>query len=139
MLRTFVTVTSLLFLVAGVACARRQVDRRAYVKANENLFRELPRFPRSRIRKEASSPRVAGEDKPIVGYVTRFELRLSAGTTPVSVARFYERRLRPKWRLVEKLSGPVLNFRRWRALVSINLENFRSGWLEIAVDHAFYA
>ena len=139
MLRFITIAIPVFFLAAGVACGGRHVDRRAYVKANEEVFAALPRFPGSRLRQVTSSPRSAGEDKPTVGYVTRFELRLPERSTLATVVRFYTRGLRPRWRLAETLAGPVLNFRRRRALVSVNLENFPHGSLEIAVDHAFYA
>jgi hypothetical protein len=139
-MRRFPILVALLFFIsAAAACGGGHVDRRHYVTANEELFRQLPAFPRSRIKHEVSSPRGAGEDKPTAGYATRFVIQLPQGATAADVARFYERRLRPKSRLVEKLAGPVLNFRRQSALVSINLENSRSGILEIDVDHAFYA
>jgi hypothetical protein len=124
-------------LIAG--CGSRQADRGADVKANEALFRQLPRFPGARVARATSSPRAAGEDKPVTGYVTRFELRMPPGASAASVVRFYERTMRPRWRLVERLDGPVLNFRRGQALVSVNLENLPYGSAEIAVDHSSYA
>jgi hypothetical protein len=111
-------------------------DRSAYVHSNERLFRQLPVFPGSKLDTEISTAARKEEDGPVVGYTTRFEVRLPAAATGDQVASFYERRLRPSWRLVERLDGPVLNFRRGRSFVSVNLENWRTHVLELAVDHA---
>jgi hypothetical protein len=126
-------------VVLIVGCGSGRADRGADVKANEALFRQLPRLPRARVARVTSSPRAGGEDKPVAGYVTRFELRLPGGTSAASVVRFYERTMRPRWRLIERLDGPVLNFRRREALVSVNLENVAFGSAEIAVDHSSYS
>jgi hypothetical protein len=138
MLRFAILVSGLFLASVAAACGSGQVHRGQYVRANEELFRQLPAFPGSRVGREVSSPRAGGEDKPTVGYVTRYEIELPAGATAASVSRFYERRLRRGWRLVEKLEGPVLNFRKQQALASINLENAGSGTLEVDVDHTFY-
>jgi hypothetical protein len=53
-----------------------------------------------------------------------------------AVAHFYEEALCPRWALVERLDGPVLNFRRGDAAVSVNLDNWRVHMLELTVDHA---
>jgi hypothetical protein len=45
-----------------------------------------------------------------------------------------------KWTLVERIddppyaAGPIVNYRRERAGLSVNLESWRGGILEIAVD-----
>jgi hypothetical protein len=50
---------------------------------------------------------------------------------------FFTRRLRPDWLWVETIDGPVLNFRRGKSFVSINLESQRAHLLEVAVDHYY--
>jgi hypothetical protein len=112
--------------------------RDAYVKANESLFQELPRFPGSRVESEKSSAYRDAESGPVIGYSTRFDLALPADVTPDTIAAFFQERLRPKWRLVEKLDGHVLNFRRGEAFVSINLEGWQAQVLEVGVDHAYF-
>ena len=124
--------------LAGLALAGCASDRERDVKANRSLYAQLPRFPGAHLRSETSSAR-REEDGTILGYDTRFDLSLPPQTTPTSVAAFYRRKLLPKWRLVETLDGPVLNFRRGNASVSINLDNWRVHILEIAVDHSSYA
>lgn len=116
-------------------CASRRDD----VKANRSLYAQLPHFPAARLQSETSTGYRQNEDGPIVGYSTRFDLTLPRRATAQVVAASYRRRLLPRWRLVETLDGPVLNFRRGKAFVSINLENWRVHILELAVDHAFYA
>jgi hypothetical protein len=108
------------------------------VKANRAVFAQVPGFPGARLTSETSAAYSEDEDGPIVGYTTRFDLSLPPRSSPRAVAAFYRRRLLPRWRLVEALDGPVLNFRRGEASVSINLESWRAHILEIAVDHAAY-
>ena len=71
----------------------------------------------------------------MLGYVTRYELRLRAEADAWS---FFTRRLRPGWLWVETVAGPVLTFRRGKAFVSINLTSQRAHSLEVTVDHEYY-
>jgi len=119
-----------------VACGG--AHSRAYVQANERLFDQLPRFPGARIDNETATPYGKDVSGPVSGYGTRFDLKLPPAATAVAVGAFYRRKLEPEWQLVEKLQGPVLNFRNGRAFVSINLDNAHVHVLEIAVDHEYY-
>jgi hypothetical protein len=125
-------------VAAGLAGCGSGVDRGAYVKANERLFKQLPSFPGARLDSETSTVYRSSESGPVVGYGTRFDLMLPVAATAASVSSFFRERLRPGWRLVEAIDGPVFNFRRGKASVSINLENAQVHGLEIAVDHAYY-
>jgi hypothetical protein len=96
-------------------------------------------------RSESACQEGDGEDAaaPIAGVVTVYVLRLPTGAAVRRVSRFYERRLsRAGWQLDERLpglkghAGPVLNFHRRAALVSINLEGGFGHKLEIDLDHA---
>ena len=120
--------------VAAAACAVGGPDRDSYVKANEALFQQLPKFPGARLREEVSAPYSAQEDGPTVGYTTRFVYDLPQNADASAVTRFYRRRLRPKWQLVEEL-GPVNNYRNGHAFVSVNADNWEVHMFEIAVDH----
>jgi hypothetical protein len=113
-------------------------DRKAYVKANQTLFAQLPRFPGSSVADETTMAYHADESGPVAGYSTRFELTLPARATADGVGSFYRRRLGSRWRLVENVGGRVLNFRRGKAFLSVNLENADARMLEIAVDHEYY-
>ena len=124
-------------LVLGLAAAAAATAR-AYVKANEALFEQLPRFPGSRVEDETTTAYHADESGPVAGYSTRFDLALPPRATADAVGSFYRRRLGPQWRLVENLGGSVLNFRKGRAFLSVNLENADVQMLEIAVDHEYY-
>jgi hypothetical protein len=131
-------------LVFGVAVVGTTlgVERERYVAANEAIFDELPLFPGSRVRSTTSSGYRENESGPVIGYGTLYFVTLPDDARPEEVAAFYERELQPEWRLAEKLTeppyaaGPVLDFRRGKARVGINLESWRGHLLEIYVDHA---
>jgi hypothetical protein len=122
-------------LISAVACGG--TDRGAYINANEAVFEQLPHFPGAKLRQTISAPARAEEDGPIVGYTTRYDFDLPQSAEPGDVATFYRQRLEPKWRLVERVDGPVLNFRKGSAFVSVNLASWRAHQLELAVDHAY--
>jgi len=138
--RALVIVTAVAALLAGlVGCSiGSPVDRDRYVNANEAVFEQLPTFPGSSLTTESSSPGRDGEDGPVTSYTTLFLFALPRDATPTAVAAFFKRELRPDSELVDELDGPVLNFRKGDASVSINLESWRAYVLEIAVDHASY-
>jgi hypothetical protein len=119
----------------GIGRGDSGAERQAYVAANEAVFRQLPIFPGARLRKEESSPAYAGDGGEIVGYTTLCYFDLPSDARADDVAAFFRRRLEPRWRLVEKLDGPVLNFRQGRSIVSVNLEGWRTHMLEVAVNH----
>jgi hypothetical protein len=124
-------------LVLGLAACGGG-NRKTYVKANAALFNQLPHFPGSHVEDETTTAYHADESGPVAGYSTRFDLTLPPGATADAVASFYRQRLGPRWRLVENIGGSVLNFRRGRAFLSVNLENVNRQMLEIAVDHEYY-
>ncbi len=95
------------------------------MKANEAIFNRLPRFPASEVIEDVSTPYGESESGPVVGYGTRFVLTLPADVEAGDVAAFFEERLRPQWLVVERLDGPVLNYRQGGASVSVNLDNWR--------------
>ena len=133
-LRAVGVITLLMLGLAGCGGG----DRKAYVKANETLFEQLPRFPGSRVEDETTTTYHADESGPVAGYSTRFDLTLPPQATADAVGSFYRRRLGPQWRLVEDIGGLVHNFRRGKAFLSVNLENAHAHMLEIAVDHEYY-
>jgi hypothetical protein len=51
----------------------------------------------------------------VIGYDTRFDLKLPDRTGADAVASFFRGNQQPEWLLVEELDGPVLNF-RWGRL-----------------------
>ena len=119
------------------------VDRDRYVAANTEIFAELPHYPGARHTAMRSSAYHASEAvwSPVAGYTTLAFYELPSDTDPDAVATFYERALTPEWTLVGRLTsppdvaGPVLNFERGDASLSVNLESHRGGILEIAIDH----
>jgi hypothetical protein len=113
--------------------------RGSYVKANERLFASLPGYPGAKLASKVSSRYGEEDGRRVLGYITRFELTLSSHVSAAGGGwSFFVRRLRPEWLWVETLRGPVLNFRRGSAFVSINLESERGRVLEVAVDHDYY-
>ena len=62
-------------------------DRKAYVKANETLFEQLPRFPGSRVENETTTAYRADESGPVAGYSTRFDLKLRRRPPPATWTR----------------------------------------------------
>lgn len=125
-------------LAVGPSGCGSGVDRGAYVKANELLFKQLPSFPGAQLDSETSTAYRSSDNGPVVGYGTRFDLKLPSTATAARVSSFFRERLRTRWRLVESIDGPVFNFRSGKASVSINLENAQAHVLEVAVDHAYF-
>lgn len=125
--------------MAMAGCTSSGVDGDDDVRANVAIFDELPRLPAASLLGQVSTPYRATESGPVVGYGTRFDLRLPLAAEGDEVAAFYGVRLRPGWTLVERLDGPVVSFRRGDASLSINVESWRAHRLEIAIDHARYA
>jgi hypothetical protein len=127
--------TAIAVPLGAVGCGST-VDRDAYVKANEKLFHQLPVFPGARLQQVVSTSYRSEENGPVVGYTTRFDFKLPVDAQPDNVASFFSQNLEPTWRLVERIDGPVLSFRKGRASVTINLESWRADILETVVDHA---
>jgi hypothetical protein len=128
-----VAIALVLLLLSLAGC--RDNGRDSYVKANERLFASLPHLPGAKLKSETSAPYSEEDGNEVLGYVTRFDFRLSAKADAWS---FFTQRLRSDWLWVETIGGPVLNFRRGKAFVSINLESQRAHILEVAVDHDYY-
>jgi hypothetical protein len=124
---------SVLLPLVLIGC--EESDRDSYVKANERVFASLPRLPGAKLKKKTSAPYSEEDSSRVLGYVTRFDFTLPAQADAWS---FFTRRLRPGWLWVETIAGPVLNFRRGNAFISINLESQRAHLLEVAVDHEYY-
>ena len=137
-----------LFVVAlalplGVVPSCSQPDRAAYVKANSAILTELPTYPSATFRSMFSNAYRECDTCPIFrpGYTTAHEYRLPETTRAADVASFYERRLSPRWQLVERddrPDGPALTFRRGRAYLWIDLEGMGGHQRIVAVDHARY-
>jgi hypothetical protein len=126
-----------LLALAAAGCGGG-VARGAYVKANERLFAKLPSFPDAQLESETSTAYRSTDTGPVLGYGTRFELKLPTSATAPVVSSFFRQHLQPRWRLVETDDSAVFNFRQGEAFVSINLENAHIHVLEVAVDHAYY-
>jgi hypothetical protein len=130
-----------------VACG--SADRGSYVRANEQLAKQIPIYPGAVITRETSSPEYREDseiNRQVIGYTTLYEFKLPSRAKGTTVAAYYRQRLH--WKLEEALVSPappsaapgdktiVLNYCRGKATVSINLENAYLHRMEIAVDHA---
>ncbi len=108
-----------------------------YIKANESLFKSLPAFPKEHVASEGTST-YAGTSNS-VGYQTRFNLTLPKKATTDTLQSFFAGHLQPDWKLVAQLDGPVLNFRKGNAFVSVNLAGAHGHRAQVTVDQAFYS
>jgi hypothetical protein len=135
--------TSLLVLFAALAVAvagcggggpKTKAD---YVKANESLFHSLPSYPHAKVTGEGTSAYSSGTGSD-VGYQTRFNVSLQGKASVDKLQSFYAGQLEHGWKLVAQLDGPVLNFRKGNAFISINLTGAGSHRLQVTVDQAFY-
>jgi hypothetical protein len=130
--------------VVACGCSARETDKAEYIEANRLILESLPRYPRTKLLQVQSTPYYE-EDGPLaepIGYTTRAIYRLPNKTTGRQVGRFYERRLRRQWTMVDTLRGPhgayVVTFRRGDTTLSVNADNAPYGKFEIAADHDYY-
>jgi hypothetical protein len=122
-------------LLALSSAGCRESGRDSYVEANERVFSSLPQLPGTKLRSKTSVAYSGEDSSRALGYLTRYELGLRAEADAWS---FFTRRLRPDWLWVETTAGPILEFRRGKAFVSIDLASQRAHILEVAVDHEYY-
>jgi hypothetical protein len=64
-------------------------------------------------------------------------VRVPQSRSEARLVSFYKARLLERgWTLAEQLDGSVMNFRKDQGVVSVNLESFRLGLVEIDVDYS---
>jgi hypothetical protein len=123
--------------VALAGCGGGGKSSRAdYVQANETLFKSLPSYPHTTVHSGGTSAYTGKNNS--VGYQTRFNVTVPSTATSTKLQTFFAGRLQPKWKLVAQLDGPVLNFRKGDAFISINMTNSAKHKVEVTVDQAFY-
>lgn len=138
MLAILITATT-----AWLAWPRSNVHKTQYVASNRAILATLPLFPGARRLAETDAPYYKDDSRATTGYTSLVRYRLPAETGAAAVRRYFQARLDPGWRLVEivqgtRQDGPVLNFRRGRSSLSINLMNARRDEFEITVDERRY-
>ena len=139
MTRAIALALAVLGLAGGCFGGSSGVDRDEYVDANRAILDQLPRFPGLEPLEELSAAYRVEENGPIVGYGTVIVVKVPNDAGPGDVLAYYRKHLASEWELTETLDGPVLNYRRGDASASINLESWRGGEMEIAVDHRYFA
>lgn len=136
----------LVLLISGVSAlaseATSAIDKTRYVTANTRIVNSLRSLPGAHVISRRELPYYSGDDvgEPAAGYTTLVRYGLPATLTVAHVTAFYRRALHGRWRLIEVIpantrDGPVLNFTRGAATLSVNLMNARHHQLEITVDH----
>jgi hypothetical protein len=95
-----------------VGCASHSVDESAYVRANQQVLRSVPRMPGSQlVGSYTMGDRNGDEESPDHGgqftaYVTHYEFSTPHGWDAAHVLRFYDRNLRSAgWTRVMSGSG----------------------------------
>jgi hypothetical protein len=108
-----------------------------FEKANTSLLGTIPVYPHAKLKTHASTGYTTGSTK-VLGYQTRYIYTLPAQATLSDVEGFYLRSLQ-SWKQVASLTGPVLNYRKGKSFISVNLTAVKTHTLEIVVDDSFYA
>jgi hypothetical protein len=132
--KTLAVAAGALALLVAVVGTTRGVERERYVTSNLALLAEVPVFPGAHATETHSSPAFEEEGR-LAGYTTLRLYALPHDVDPDDVARFYERELAARgWGIRERIDGPVVNFERDTASLTVNLESWRGGILELTVD-----
>jgi hypothetical protein len=135
--RLLIVLLAAAIAVALAGCGGGKQSKTGYVQANESLFKSLPSYPNTKVTSSGTSS-YAGKNNS-VGYQTRYELTVPTNATALKLQSFYAGHLESDWKLVAQLDGPVLNFRKGNAFVSINMTNSSSHRVEVTVDKDFYS
>jgi hypothetical protein len=122
--------------LAGCGGGGGPSSRADYVKANTNLFNSLPAYPNAKVVSSGTSS-YAGSNNS-VGYQTKFNVTVPATATAIKLQSFYAGHLQSDWKLVAQLDGPVLNFRKGNAFISINMTSSSRHKVAVTVDNDFY-
>jgi hypothetical protein len=112
-------------------------SRADYVQANKTLFESLPAYPHATVASGGTTS-YAGKNNS-VGYQTRYVVTVPANATTLKLQSFYAGHLQTDWKLVAQLDGPVLNFRKGNAFVSVNMTSSAKHKVEVTVDQDFYS
>lgn len=136
------TVIVALVLVAALAgCGGGgKKSESSYVAANTKLLKgNVPVYPTATLANQATTAYTTGGPK-VAGYQTRYVYSLPAKASLSSVQAFYGKQM-PKsgWQQVAALTGPVLNYRKGDAFVSVNMTPVRQHQLEVTVDQGFFS
>jgi hypothetical protein len=139
-MRSTAIVSALVVVLAVTGCGGGgSSSKSSYVKKNDSIQKKLPLYPGAKLTKTATSAYSASAGK-IVGYQTRYIYGLPTSATTSKVEAFYLKNMPSDgWKQVASLTGPVLNYRKGDAFVSVNLAEVPSHQLEHLVDSAFFS
>lgn len=131
--------TFLVVVLAGCGGGGGAKSQSSYVKSNTGLLANLPTYPHAKLTRKATTGYTTGGTK-IVGYQTRYIFSLPGRASLQSVEAFYLKNMQANgWKQVASLTGPVVNYRKGKAFVSVNLSEVRTHQLELLVDNSFYS
>jgi hypothetical protein len=145
-MRYSIGAVGVVLLLTGAGCSISDTDDGAsLIRDAKTRYATLPTFPG--VAETAHSTTVGrGGDGggPVTSAGVVYDFRLPKEATVRTVARFYETHMATLgWTLRERLpgrsdhrAGPVLNFRRGRYSVSVNLEGGYDHVLEVATTEA---
>jgi hypothetical protein len=110
-----------------------------YVKGNTSFLQGLPSYPKAQLKKQATVGYTTGKNA-VAGYQTRYTYALPGDATVPKVEAYYLKSLQPPdWKQVASLTGPVLNYRKGNAFVSLDLTHVPKHQLVVVVDKGFYS
>jgi hypothetical protein len=123
--------------LAGCGGGGSKNPRADYVQKNQALFKSLPAYPHAKAASGGTTS-YAGKNNS-VGYQTRYVVTVPPTATATKLQTFYAGHLQSAWKLVAQLDGPVLNFRKGKAFVSVNMTDSAKHKVEVTVDQDFYS
>lgn len=129
------------FVIALAGCGGGgSKSQSSYVDANTKLLKgNVPVYPTATLVSNATTGYTAGGPK-IVGYQTRYIYALPKKATLSSVQAFYGKHMSPAgWQQVAALAGPVVNYRKGDAFLSVNMQPVRQHQLELMIDQGFFS
>ena len=140
MRRALLTTAAAIGLAIALAgCGGGKPTQAGYVKGNTSVLGQIPIYPQAKLTTQATTAYSNGKSASPIGYQTRYIYSLPASAKLPQVEGFYLSKLAGSWKQVASLTGPVLNYRKGKALISINLTEVKTHRLEIVVDKDFYS
>jgi hypothetical protein len=133
-----IAATVLVIVLAGCGGGGSK-GKSSLVKSNTSLAATLPLYPHAKLTHQNSTGYTAGSAK-IAGYQTHYTYSLPATATVSNVEAYYLKNMDSAgWKQVASLTGPVINYRKGNAFVSISLTEVGSHQLQVVADNDFFS